>query len=83
MYDIVYILYLIYDIVYIMYYIFLIYIYIYVWDPELLKNQPRMGRQSSQMAANIKKNGAGGTPKEEQNTKMKKRGGVSNSAAVF
>jgi hypothetical protein len=28
------------------------------------------------MAANIKKNGAGGTPKEEQNTKMKKRGGA-------
>ena len=42
-----------------------------------------MGRQSSQIDPKIKKNGAGGTPKEEQNTKMKKRGGPSNSAAVF
>jgi hypothetical protein len=53
------------------------------WDPELLKNQPKMGRQSSQIEPKIKKNGAGGTPKEEQNTKMKKRGGPSNSFAVF
>ena len=31
-----------------------------------------MGRQSFQIDPKIKKNGAGGTPKEEQNTKMKK-----------
>ncbi len=33
-----------------------------------------MGRQSSQIEPKIKKNGAGGTPKEEQNTKTKKKG---------
>ena len=32
------------------------------WVPELQKNQPRMGKQSSQMGAKIEENGAGGTP---------------------
>jgi hypothetical protein len=40
------------------------------WVPELQKNQPRMGKQSSQMGAKIEKNGPGGTPKEEQNTTL-------------
>ena len=42
--------------------------------PRIVKNQPRIGKQSSNMEAKIKKNGAGGTPKEEQNTKIKKKG---------
>ena len=50
---------------------------------RIVKHQARIGKQSSKMEAEIKKNGAGGTPKEEQNTNMKKRGGPLNSFAVF